>query len=114
MISDEAAGIASQAYDREVAAGATHEQAWRAALADALEVVLGEPVEVAIAQYERMRDGVGGCTDGGCVIKRPIGLRTNGGCKCWNDKMKAQRMMRAGQELFNAINSAINNGEKRL
>ncbi len=23
-----------------------------------------------------------GCTDGGCLIRRPKGMHTNGGCKC--------------------------------
>jgi hypothetical protein len=60
-------------------------------------------VDDSIAEYDRMRDGVGGCSDGGCVIKTPVGMHTNGGCKCWTDKMKAQRMMHAGQKLRAAL-----------
>jgi hypothetical protein len=74
-------------------------------------VMLARPAESAapgavddsIAEYDRMRDGVGGCSDGGCVIKTPVGMHTNGGCKCWTDKMKAQRMMHAGQKLRAAL-----------
>lgn len=54
-----------------------------------------------------MRDGIGGCTDGGCVIKRPTGMRTNGGCKCATDKYKAQRMMYAGQKLADAARASL-------
>jgi hypothetical protein len=24
-----------------------------------------------------------GCSDGNCIIQRPEGMRTNGGCDCW-------------------------------
>ena len=70
---------------------------------DALTAALGAWVVPALDEYQRLRDGVGGCTDGGCVIKRPTGMHTNGGCKCWQDKIKAQRMMRAGQKLFDTL-----------
>lgn len=26
--------------------------------------------------------GIYGCTDGNCIIKRPTGMHTNGGCQC--------------------------------
>ena len=73
------------------------------ALRAALTAALGAWVVPALDEYQRLRDGVGGCTDGGCVIKRPTGMHTNGGCKCWQDKIKAQRMMRAGQKLFDTL-----------
>ena len=43
--------------------------------------------------------------DGYCLVKRPVGMHTNGGCTCWRDKYKAQRMMGAGQRLRAAIRS---------
>ncbi len=27
-------------------------------------------------------EGLPGCTDGGCVVKKPVGMHTNGGCQC--------------------------------
>ncbi|QDP46025.1 MAG: hypothetical protein Unbinned4052contig1001_25 [Prokaryotic dsDNA virus sp.] len=27
-------------------------------------------------------EGLPGCTDGGCVVKKPEGMHTNGGCQC--------------------------------
>lgn len=67
----------------------------------------GEALAKALAMYDSMRDGIGGCTDGGCVIKRPTGMRTNGGCKCATDKYKAQRMMYAGQKLADAARASL-------
>jgi len=67
----------------------------------------GGALAKALAMYDSMRDGIGGCTDGGCVIKRPTGMRTNGGCKCATDKYKAQRMMYAGQKLADAARASL-------
>lgn len=53
----------------------------------------------ALAAYDRAVASVGGCSDGACVIIRPKGMHTNGGCRCYHDKIKAQRMMSAGQQL---------------
>ena len=33
-------------------------------------------------RYRRLQDAIGGCSDGYCVIKRPVGMQTNGGCRC--------------------------------
>lgn len=64
-------------------------------------------VQKRLDEYVRLRDGTGGCTDGGCVIKRPTGMHTNGGCKCSHDKYKAMRMMYAGQQLADALLAAM-------
>lgn len=32
------------------------------------------------------------CLDGGCIIRRPKGMHTNGGCGCQRDLMRAFRM----------------------
>jgi len=61
----------------------------------------------ALSDYETMRDTVGGCTDGGCLVKKPIGMHTNGGCKCHKDAIKATRMMWAGSKLFDAARAAL-------
>ena len=79
------------------------DERYHMAMKAALTAALGAWVVPALDEYQRLRDGVGGCTDGGCVIKRPTGMHTNGGCKCWQDKIKAQRMMRAGQKLFDTL-----------
>ena len=60
-------------------------------------------VQKALDAYLQVRDYVGGCSDGGCVIKRPIGMHTNGGCKCSTDYVKMQRMMRVFNNLKDAV-----------
>ncbi|MDT6962881.1 hypothetical protein QTN24_15380 [Cupriavidus sp. SZY C1] len=61
----------------------------------------------ALRDYETMRDTVGGCTDGGCLVKKPTGMHTNGGCKCHKDPLKATRMMWAGSKLFDAARASL-------
>ncbi len=34
---------------------------------------------------------IGGCGDGNCIIVRPVGQHTNGGCRCSYDRMSMQR-----------------------
>jgi hypothetical protein len=65
--------------------------------------MLDNRLQAVLAEYERVRDGIGGCTDGSCVIKRPVGMHTNGGCKCFQNPIKAQRMMRAAQVMGDAL-----------
>jgi hypothetical protein len=42
-----------------------------------------------------------GCSDGGCCIRKPRGMHTNGGCQCGCEReigpSKAQRALRAYQ-----------------
>lgn len=68
----------------------------------------GDPdLRDALDYYETMRDIVGGCTDGGCLVKKPAGMHTNGGCKCHKDPLKATRMMWAGSKLFDAARASL-------
>jgi hypothetical protein len=32
--------------------------------------------------YDTRLKQIGGCTDGACVVVKPQGMHTNGGCKC--------------------------------
>ncbi|RWG36828.1 hypothetical protein [Mesorhizobium sp.] len=57
----------------------------------------------AMRLYKLAAEFSGSCGDGGCVVLKPVGMHTNGGCRCSDDRMKAQRMMRAGQRLYEAI-----------
>jgi hypothetical protein len=63
----------------------------------------GDAKDAALTRFEAMCASVDGCSDGGCVIKRPTGMHTNGGCSCYGNKIKAQRIMRAAQELRTAL-----------
>jgi hypothetical protein len=61
----------------------------------------------ALDAYQERARAVGGCGDGGCVVQRPVGMHTNGGCRCNTDRMKAGRMMMAGQTLAAAVRAAL-------
>jgi hypothetical protein len=30
--------------------------------------------------------GLKGCSDSSCVVKKPVGMATNGGCRCMNNR----------------------------
>jgi hypothetical protein len=49
-------------------------------------------VKQLAAQYLERAAHVGGCGDGNCVILRPTGMHTNGGCRCLHYPDKNQRM----------------------
>lgn len=60
----------------------------------------------ALKLFDDHMELIGGCTDGGCVIVRPKGMHTNGGCKCPRDRVKMQRAMFAALNLRNAVAAA--------
>ncbi|MDN7549119.1 hypothetical protein [Burkholderia cenocepacia] len=61
----------------------------------------------AIARYDEFMSHLTGCTDGGCVIRRPVGMHTNGGCRCPRDHTKMQRAMYAANELRKALGEVL-------
>jgi hypothetical protein len=40
--------------------------------------------------YLQAAKHVGGCGDGNCVVLRPTGMHTNGGCRCTHDMDRAR------------------------
>jgi hypothetical protein len=61
-----------------------------------------------IKLYRDQQDALGGCSDGYCVIKKPVGMRTNGGCRCLDNpdfilKSRVGFMLRASQEMADRI-----------
>lgn len=62
-----------------------------------------EGVTAALARYDALMESVEGCTDGGCVIRAPKGMHTNGGCRCTRAEHKMRRAMYASQELRRAV-----------
>lgn len=52
-----------------------------------------DPMAQFLADYDAYMLKIGGCSDGGCMIDRPKGMHTNGGCRCWDDRTKARRFM---------------------
>ena len=38
-----------------------------------------------VKQYRKLQKVIGGCHDGYCVVRKPKGQHTNGGCDCLED-----------------------------
>ncbi|KAF1064906.1 hypothetical protein [Burkholderia gladioli] len=68
---------------------------------------MSDKLSDALAKYNSMMDHLGGCSDGGCVIKRPAGMHTNGGCRCPKDAMKMQRAMYVANGLRDAVSAFL-------
>ncbi|WP_176317858.1 hypothetical protein [Burkholderia vietnamiensis] len=62
-----------------------------------------EGLTAALTRYDALMASVEGCTDGGCVIRAPEGMHTNGGCRCTRAEHKMRRAMHASQELHRAV-----------
>lgn len=62
-----------------------------------------EGLTAALMRYDALMASVEGCTDGGCVIRAPKGMHTNGGCRCTRAEHKMRRAMYASQELRRAV-----------
>jgi hypothetical protein len=59
-----------------------------------------------------------GCGDGGCVIFRPSGMHTNGGCRCarrmsTTDEIYVRRLLAVAQELATEISTMKDRDEAR-
>lgn len=66
-----------------------------------------DAITIAISDYRIGMAFIGTCGDGDCLIVKPEGQHTNGGCRCYSDKMKAQRAMARGSSLARAIEAAL-------
>lgn len=66
----------------------------------------------ALGAYDAQMAIIGSCSDGYCVVQKPVGMHTNGGCKCMWDRMKAQRLGRAAQMLADATRTALANAKE--
>lgn len=78
---------------------------------------LSKVVEIlhhALADYEQGMEAIGGCGDGNCVIVRPQGMHTNGGCRCSEDRHKARRAMAYASYLACRLRSALAEQEKAM
>ena len=38
-----------------------------------------------VKRYRQLQEVIGGCHDGYCVVRKPKGMHTNGGCNCLED-----------------------------
>jgi hypothetical protein len=66
-----------------------------------------ERILAAITQRDSELEALGGCGDGGCLVHRPRGQHTNGGCRCYSDKMTMQRYALINNGFAASVRSAI-------
>jgi hypothetical protein len=45
----------------------------------------------ALNELNEYLNDIGSCSDGNCIIVKPKGMHTNGGCKCSRDHIRMQR-----------------------
>jgi hypothetical protein len=60
--------------------------------------------------------GLNGCGDSSCIVKRPVGMCTNGGCRCFSDlrysKPDGMHKFILVQKLINASRQLIENANR--
>jgi hypothetical protein len=66
-----------------------------------------EAVAQALRELDDYLHMVGGCTDGYCIVVKPQGMHTNGGCTCYRDFMKMQRFAFAHNRFRDAVAAII-------
>ena len=71
---------------------------------DGLIERLGELLD----QFDQGCADIGGCSDGGCVIQRPKGQHTNGGCRCSDDRIRMRRFAQRAAYFREKVRAEIN------
>ncbi len=61
----------------------------------------------ALSDLDRYLAAISGCTDGYCVVVKPKGMHTNGGCRCLNNTLRAQRFAYAHNRFVDAVRVLI-------
>ena len=64
-------------------------------------------IRCLMAERDGLLAAIGGCGDGGCIIHRPGGMHTNGGCRCNADKYKMSRYAMVERRIADAIKQVI-------
>lgn len=65
----------------------------------------------ALNDLEARLADIGGCSDGYCVVERPKGMHTNGGCRCGTNRMTAERALRAYLAFAQEVRAHLLSGE---
>lgn len=60
----------------------------------------------AVSELDAYLAEAGGCGDGSCIIVKPKGQHTNGGCRCSADRYKMQRFAYAHNRFATAARAA--------
>ncbi len=64
-------------------------------------------IETALAELDASLREIGPCSDGYCIIRKPKGMHTNGGCRCASDRYKMQRYAYAHNRFEEAVKAAL-------
>jgi hypothetical protein len=92
-----------KAHAEFIAAAINRAMQARAAASPGVGAAARDVLTKALARYDELMASLRGCTDGGCVIRKPKGMHTNGGCRCHRAQLKAQVAMGAAQDLRKAL-----------
>lgn len=63
-----------------------------------------------LSEFESAMGLIGGCGDGYCIIVKPKGMHTNGGCRCSRDHLKMQRFAYYSNRLVLALKAHLEEG----
>lgn len=70
---------------------------------------LAETLAGALEQFDQGCAAIGGCSDGYCVIQRPKGQHTNGGCRCSDDRNRMRRFASRAAYFREKVAQALTN-----
>ena len=62
-----------------------------------------QPLRDALEKHKNRMKEIGGCSNHYCTVYDPGGMRTNGACRCWENKMTAQRAMLASSSFLKEV-----------
>lgn len=57
----------------------------------------------ALAEMDEYLARVGSCGDGGCIVVKPKGMHTNGGCRCSRNSTTMTRLAYAHNRFTDAV-----------
>lgn len=60
-------------------------------------------IALALHELDSRLAEIGGCSDGYCIVVKPQGMHTNGGCRCSTDNHRMQRFAYA----YTAFRAAV-------
>lgn len=49
-------------------------------------------IGTALEELHAYLVGIGSCGDGNCIVLKPKGMHTNGGCRCSSDRVRMERL----------------------
>ena len=65
-------------------------------------------IGAALADLDFSLSEMGGCSDGNCIVVKPKGMHTNGGCRCLrHDHIRTQRFAYAHNRFVTAVRKII-------